>query len=387
LHRDIKPDNIIRRKSDGQYILVDFGACRLYDTELDHGQGTNIGTKGYSAGEQLRAEPKPASDLYSLGVTCIRLLTGCFWEPPDRDELFDDNSSTWKWLDVLKKQGSQVSEQLAKVLDKMIEGLLFNRYDNATEVLSDLDIYTFETVKLDEFGNIIVRELCTSRSLCFNLGHDIVLEMIYIPEGQLIIESENISINLPAFYMGKYPVTQEQYYVISGENPSHFSGDNRPVENISWYDTEDFCNKLNNYTGEKFRLPNVIEWEYSCRAGTTTRFTYGNKITSDLANFDGRYIRNNISKSQYREETTPVGIFPPNQFGLHDVHGNVWEWCESNSFEDKKILENSINKLGKELKGGSWDDKPNDCTCTKKISLSPNSYGKAFGFRVLLPIV
>ena len=111
-------------------------------------------------------------------------------------------------------------------------------------------------------------------------------------------------------------------------NPSYFKGEKRPVEKVSWDEAVEFCKKLSQKTGKTYRLPSEAEWEYACRAGTTTPFYFGETITPDLVNYNGNYPYGSAPKGEYREQTTDVGKFPPNSFGLYDMHGNVWEWCE-----------------------------------------------------------
>ena len=127
--------------------------------------------------------------------------------------------------------------------------------------------------------------------------------------------------------MGKYELTQAQYQAIMGSNPSGFKGNNRPVEQVSWNDAVTFCEKLSQKTGKNYKLPSEAEWEYACRAGTTTPFYFGESITPELVNYNGNYTYASALKGQYRQQTTDVGSFPPNAFGLYDMHGNVWEWC------------------------------------------------------------
>jgi formylglycine-generating enzyme required for sulfatase activity len=112
-----------------------------------------------------------------------------------------------------------------------------------------------------------------------------------------------------------------------GNNPSDFKGEKRPVEKVSWDEAVEFCNKLSQKTRKTYRLLSEAEWEYACRAGTTTPFYFGNTITPDLANYNGNDPYGAAPKGLYRQQTTDVGSFPPNSFGLYDMHGNVWEWC------------------------------------------------------------
>ncbi|MBS9772111.1 MAG: formylglycine-generating enzyme family protein [Trichodesmium erythraeum GBRTRLIN201] len=172
--------------------------------------------------------------------------------------------------------------------------------------------------------------------------------MIYIPGGSFIMglpqneafegdrKALQHEVTLPPFYMSKYPITQDQYQAITGSNPSHFRGRNRPVEfqistsfpfnKIIRDNATKFCQKLSVKTGKKYSLPSESQWEYACRAGTTTPFYFGETIISELVNFDGYGCPyGNAPKEKYRRETTDVGIFPANAFGLYDMHGNIWD--------------------------------------------------------------
>jgi len=183
---------------------------------------------------------------------------------------------------------------------------------------------------------------------------------------KLIPEPEMVSI--PAgtpFFMGKYPITQAEYQAVMGENPSHFSGNPRnPVENISWYDAIEFCARLSELTGREYRLPSEAEWEYACRAGSTTQFSFGDD-KSQLGHY-AWFDANSGSRSH------PVGQKKPNAFGLYDMHGNVLEWCEDTEHEDYRVL-----------RGGSWYSIPENCRSADCDWNTPDYANCNVGLRVV----
>ena len=202
------------------------------------------------------------------------------------------------------------------------------------------ELFTFEVPTVNISGYITHRTQGSARQKIEDLGNGIKLEMVYIPggsflmgspeneEGKFKYESPQHQVNLQAFYMSKYPINQEQYQLIMDENFSQFKGGKRPVERVSWDRATEFCQKLSKKTGKTYKLPSESQWEYACRSGTTTPFYFGETITSDLVNYNGNYPYSNAPTGEYRGETTDVGTFPPNAFGLYDMHGNVWEWCQ-----------------------------------------------------------
>ena len=211
-------------------------------------------------------------------------------------------------------------------------------------------------------------------------------------------------VTVQSFFMGKYPITQAQWRSVAAypkierdlkPDPSNFKGDNRPVEKVDWDDATEFCQRLSQQTGRTYRLPSEAEWEYACRAGTTTAFHFGETLSDELANYaaEDREIGGKLYKGfygrgvrgQYRQETTEVGQFPANQFGLYDMHGNVLEWCEDDyhsNYNDAPSdgsawVETDRTQTNRLLRGGSWDFNPENCrsACRNGITRLNNTVG------------
>jgi formylglycine-generating enzyme required for sulfatase activity len=188
--------------------------------------------------------------------------------------------------------------------------------------------------------------------------------------------------------MGKYQLTQAQYQAIIGSNPSRFKSNNRPVERVSWNDAVKFCEKLSQKTGKNYKLPSEAEWEYACRAGTTTPFYFGESITPELVNYNGNYTYASAPKGQYRQQTTDVGSFPPNAFGLYDMHGNVWEWCQDdyiNSYNNAPTDGSALTVRSSTmlLRGGSWNGNPGGCRSAYRTFNDLAFVNYDIGFRVV----
>ncbi|MEA5552937.1 SUMF1/EgtB/PvdO family nonheme iron enzyme [Anabaena cylindrica UHCC 0172] len=250
------------------------------------------------------------------------------------------------------------------------------------------------------------------KSIIEDLGFGVKLEMIYIPggtftmgapekeEGSRDSERPRHQVTLQPFYMGKYTVTQEQWEKVAGffpqvtreldPHPSHFKGDKLPVEQVSWLDAVEFCARLSNRTGKKYRLPSEAEWEYACRAGSAKPFAFGDTITTDVVNYNGNATYGNAPKGEFRGKTTPVGTFKPNAFGLHDMHGNVWEWCADtwhNNYEgaptDGSAWINENDNQYCLLRGGSWINIPSICRSAYRNYYVRDNRTFIFGFRVV----
>jgi formylglycine-generating enzyme required for sulfatase activity len=221
-------------------------------------------------------------------------------------------------------------------------------------------------------------------------------------EGWHFSQSPQHPVTLKPFLISKYPITQAQWQALGIPNPSHFIDPLRPVEQVSWYDAQEFCQKLALKTGKNYHLPTEAEWEYACRAHTLTPFHFGASITTDRANYSGvnwEYMGKICNQGSYaqaplgedRRETTPVGSFGvANGFGLYDCHGNVREWCEDTwhpnynqapgdgtawlvgGEEDKRVL-----------RGGSWNGGPKKCRSAYRVKFSATASLYDVGFRVV----
>ena len=212
-------------------------------------------------------------------------------------------------------------------------------------------------------------------------------------------EGPQHQVQLTEFLMGQTPITQAQWRAVMDNNPSQFAdqpdSDQRPVEHVSWSDAMAFCQRLSERTGRYYTMPSEAQWEYACRAGTSTAFHFGGTLTTELANHKGG-------------QTTPVRMFPANAWGLHDMHGNVWEWCldhwhgnyEGAPTDGSAWLNTQDTNTGpatkggnsapsrntkglRLLRGGSWNDLPRDCRSAYRGDDEPGSASVDFGFRVV----
>jgi uncharacterized protein (TIGR02996 family) len=200
------------------------------------------------------------------------------------------------------------------------------------------------------------------------------------------------------FSLGIHPVTQEHYEKAMGKNPSYFTrskdgGPNHPVEQVSWEEVVEFCRKLSNRPAEKvagriYRLPTEAEWEYACRGGanSSSPFFFGDSLSSTQANFDGNHPYGGAAKGPHLQRTSPVGSYKPNAFGLFDMHGNVWEWCQDwydENYSKQSPRQGPQNGSYPMLRGGSWDDGAHYCRSAGRDRAGPGHRCSNIGFRVV----
>ncbi|MEM9484169.1 MAG: formylglycine-generating enzyme family protein [Cyanobacteria bacterium P01_F01_bin.116] len=244
------------------------------------------------------------------------------------------------------------------------------------------------------------------------LSNDVFIRMVAIPAGSFVMgspddepersikESPQHDVKVKAFFMAQYPVNQSQWRFVAGlpqieqvleADPSNFKGNNRPVDQVSLYEAVEFCQRLSAYTGREYELPTEAEWEYACRAGTTTPFHFGEMITTDVANYHGSSIYNDGPKGTYRERTTLVNQFKlANDFGLCDMHGNVWEWCQDHWHEnydgaptDGNAWLTNTGDISYVVRGGSWNAGPQYCRSASRFNITPDDYSLSIGFRIV----
>ncbi len=263
--------------------------------------------------------------------------------------------------------------------------------------------FWFDVMTIDENGE----EIDSRRSKAYEQIEDIggiMLEMIYVPAGTFLMgspadeESRNSNeepqhqVTVQSMYVGKYPISQAQWNVLMPHNPSRFKSLRRPVENVSWKDAVEFCARLSQRTGHPYRLPSEAEWEYACRAGSTSPFYFGKTIMPVLANYDCRNKYAGGSTGTFRKKTVNAGSFPANIFGLYDMHGNVWEWCADGwhrSYQGAPTDGSAWEAEGRNnfriMRGGSWGNAPRDCRSASRDRNEMDSwFNNAIGFRVVV---
>jgi eukaryotic-like serine/threonine-protein kinase len=513
IHRDLKPDNIIRRDRDRKLVLIDFGAVKeiraatvgIPITVISHTIG--IGTLGYMPREQSMGYPRPGSDIYAVGAIAIQCLTGSL-----PHLLFNKDTLSIEWQHLCR-----VNPDFATVLNKMVAPDYRQRYATASEALESIESLIpsaqippptpiprpvsppiptipvvrspppkpiqspvkpgvtksssnpatrrnfikwlgfggvgvvsvlalsqmgkkssddadpefeppveessnnppvpsitpkltkiqFTSVNLNDKGIVIAKPSGNAEIYTEALDNDVNLNMVKIPGGKFVMgspesekdrqedESPQHQVTVPEFYLGQTLVTQAQYQAIMGNNPSNFKGNDKlPVESVSWLDAVAFCEGLSQKTNRTYRLPSEAEWEYACRAGTNTPYAFGETIKPSVVNYNGKYPYGGADKGKYRQKTTPVGSFPPNLFGLYDMHGNLWEWCldeytdNYNGAPDNGSANGDTISLDENkkrvLRGGAWFNYAQYCRSGNRRDYATSSARvDFFGFRVV----
>lgn len=293
-------------------------------------------------------------------------------------------------------------------MSEMNRGETFPRVEGEL-LLSGESSFEFETVTIDAQGQEIARNWGRSQRFVEDIN-GVLLETIFIPGGTFLMGSSERKplpneqpiheVTVNPFWMSKYPITKAQWKAIAAlppvtrslkKLPSRAGSANHPITNISWDEAVEFCDRLSQKTGHQYRLPTEAEWEYACRAGTTTPFHCGATITSDLANYDGTYVYHSEPTGVNQGKPSQVGSFPfANSFGLFDMHGNVWEWCIDHWHENYRCAPTTgeawldeIDNLSRVLRGGSWTSEPAGCRSACRQISDANHKSNNTGFRIV----
>lgn len=392
-HLDIKPGNIMR-DSSGHCTLIDFGASK----QLSAGEGGTLSsstmayTPGYAPLEQVQQQSNnigPWTDFFALGATIYKLVTG--YPPPmvEADDI-EPNGRQFSYP-------ATVSAHLHHAISTMMNPARRRRPQNVAEVRAllknatppsplpppppidreetNIDTYDDKTLR-DTILQNLIRNMVKVEGGTFMMGekHSLL--------GGLGTDNKEHQVTLSSFSIGRAPVTQKEWKAVMGSNPSHFKGDDLPVESVSWEDCQKFIQQLNKMTHMNFRLPTEAEWEFAARGGNMSKhYKYSG---SDDVDSVAWYDDNSDGK------THSICQKKPNELGLYDMSGNVWEWCQdwydrnnlskslSANFGNNKIRSFRVNR------GGSWGSRARYCRVAYRDEDKPDAHGNFLGFRLVL---
>jgi formylglycine-generating enzyme required for sulfatase activity len=331
------------------------------------------------------------------------------------------------WSAMLKTYGAMLPGLpiLQQWADQLLEGQQLGFIED--QEIPDPNVlknFTFDVVVIDQQGREVSRQQKSARYFIEPLGEINAtnvpcLEMVEIPGGTFLMgsleeerhddEKPQHEVQVPPFFIAKYQVTQAQWQAVVSMPkvaidlkiaPSSFSGNTLPVENVSWLDVQEFCQRVTQLIQRKHgettwicRLPTEAEWEYACRANTSSSFHFGETITANLVNYDGSRVYSREQEGNCRERTTDVGGFGvANNFGLYDMHGNVWEWCIDDWRDSYENAPNNAstwfdlegeNNNEHVLRGGSWLNDPLNCRSAYRFWEYADRYSNDVGFRVV----
>ena len=267
-----------------------------------------------------------------------------------------------------------------------------------------LERFLFHTVFLDESGGVVEQPEKEAWVFTETAGECITLAMVYIPGGTFQMgslhelgypdEKPQHLVTVMPFFMGRSPVTQGQWQAVMHSKPYvRFPNPELPIDNVSYQDGHAFCERLSMITGRMYTLPSEAQWEYACRGGGQTTFSTGKTITTDYANYAGLHTYLDELQGVYRHMSTQAGTFPPNSYGLLDMHGNLWEYCADRWHADYTgaPFDDAPWEQGGEIhfrtaRGGSWHEPPINCRCATRLRVNETERDDLYGFRIALRI-
>ena len=439
IHRDLKPANILLSEEGmkiADFGLVDAAASEWLATQVKatvaatiargldatiletQGGGTPsspqqalLGTYAYMSPEQKEGwAATERSDLFAAGLMCFHMLTGSRNLGLEMPSELD--GTLWKgWDSFISKALRTNPEMRFADASEMYTALL-----NVGATVKDPEL-TESRLAVPPISQSVVASEPPMEQVTefYPLGETtsgrsytvpgIGLEMLRVSPGTFMMGSpisepdryndetqHRVTLTKP-FWLGKYEVTQGQWKAVMGDNPSHFSGNNHPVENVSWEDAIAFCRKLNQMDGKKpqgylYSLPTEAQWEYACRAGTSSATAFGDSLSSRDANFKRGFSFGSAAKGSYLKRTTTVGSYPPNAWGFYDMHGNVWEWCHDwyGDYAGSSVTDPVGPSSGtyRVSRGGSWINIGEDCRSVNRDRSIPGYRGFDPGFRLSL---
>jgi formylglycine-generating enzyme required for sulfatase activity len=403
----------------------------------------------YASPEQIRgADPDPRDDVYSLGVIWYQLLTGdlsLLALPADWQDELSERGVPGKVVRLIgaclatrverrPAGAADLREEIDHLCPDLSAGDVLirpvapaaacetgrGRVEELEEAIRTLG-RTFGGPALRPLVEELLRlaphradlrqlleELSPGRRLPRRLTNCLGMEFVRVPAGTFLMGSPRSEaerhgdetqreVSIPrGFYLAVHPVTQHHYATVMGRNPSFFcqgngGGPAHPVEQVSWGDALDFCEALSEVKSEReagrtYRLPDEAEWEYACRAGTATPFHFGGSACSTQANFDGRHPYGDASEGPWLQQTSPVGCYEPNAWGLFDLHGNVWEWCADEYADPELYGKADEGKRARVLRGGSWFNEGGLCRSACRLRRGGGERDFHVGFRVVVEV-
>jgi formylglycine-generating enzyme required for sulfatase activity len=393
IHRDIKPHNLLL--VGGGVKVADFGLARVMERSGTASAGGM--TPAYAAPELFQKHVRKQTDQYCLAVSYCQLRSNRLPFEGSPMQIMAGHLTQAPDLSMLPELERDV---VARALAKQ-----------ARDRWASCRVFVEELAGCHATDQ---KRKVTTAAVPESFTNSVGMKLVLIPSGKFVMGSPEtepdrhsdegpqhlVTVSRP-FYMSVHPVTQQEYEAITGHKPSHFKqaaggGPTHPVESVSWYDAMDFCRRLSSRFEEReaarsYYLPTEAEWEYACRAGTLTPFAFGLSLSSSQANFNGENPYGKAPPGPFRQQTTPVGSFKPNAFGIFDMHGNVWEWCSDFYGDTYYSMSPERDPLGprsgdrRVLRGGNWNSAGGkNCRSARRGKDHPTAATQFDGFRVVM---